>query len=110
MSVLLPSSTDPIVANRRRSIVSTPIPAPPTGGEPGNVVMDLEVALALAILHRRLREPVVGARGSTFRDARRRHLADDLLHGVRLGADGTRARRVADGAEANGLLTDLLAI
>src|SRR3974390_1165082 len=110
MSVLLPSSTEPIVANRRRSMVSTPIPAPPAGGEPGNVVIALEVALALAVLHCGLGEPVVGPRGAALRDARRGHLADDLVHRVGVGADGAGASRVTDGAEPDGLLADVLAV
>src|SRR5580692_11594561 len=108
MSVLLPSSTDPMVAKRRRSMVSAPTSAPPAGGEPGRVVMGLEVALALAVLHRRLREAVVGPGGPPLRDARTGDLADDLLHGVGARAHRARAGGVAHGAEAHGLLADLL--
>ena len=70
MSVLLPSSTDPMVANRRRSMVSTPSSGPPAGGEPGNVVMGLEVPLTLAIFHGGLREAIVGPGRSPLRDPR----------------------------------------
>ena len=64
MRVLLPSSTDPIVAKRSRSMVSAPSSVPPAGGEPGNVVMGLEVPLALAVLHGGLGEAVVSPRGA----------------------------------------------
>src|SRR5271167_3918454 len=100
MRVLFPSSTDPMVANRRRSMVSTPSSGPPAGGAPGNVVMGLEIPLALAVFHRRLREAVVGPGGSAFRDPRRRDLTDDLLDGVGVGTHGTGARGVAHGTEA----------
>src|SRR5262252_1577072 len=109
MRVLLPSSTEPMVAKRRRSIVSTPSSAPPAGGEPGNVVMGLEVPLALAVLHGGLGEPVVGPRRSPFGHPRRRDLPDDLLHGVGVRGDGARAGGVADRAEADRLCADLLA-
>ena len=67
MRVLFPSSTDPMVAKRSRSMVSTPSSGPPAGGEPGNVVMGLEVPLTLAVFHGGLREAVV----SPGRPARR---------------------------------------
>src|ERR1700683_1397074 len=110
MRVLLPSSTEPMVANRKRSIVSTPSSGPPAGGEPGNVVMGLEVPLALAIFHGGLREAVVGSGRSPLRDPRGGDLADDLLHRVGTGAHGARARGVAHRTEAHGLLADLLAL
>src|ERR1700722_1518868 len=106
MSVLLPSSTDPMVAKRRRSMVSAPSSAP-AGGAPGRVVMGLEISFALAVLHCRLREAVVGPGGAAFGDSGTGDLADDLLDRV-----GTRAHRPGAGgvthrAEAHGLLADL---
>ena len=68
MRVLLPSSTDPMVAKRSRSMVSAPSSAP-AGGEPGNVVMGLEVTLALAVLHGGLGEAVVGPGRAPLGDA-----------------------------------------
>src|SRR5580698_8161170 len=109
MRVLFPSSTDPIVAKRRRSMVSTPSSGPPAGGEPGNVVMGLEIPLTLAVLHGGLREAVVGPRGTALGDPGRRDLTDDLLHRVGVGADGARAGGVADSTEAHRLLSDFLA-
>src|SRR5580658_4794140 len=109
MRVLFPSSTDPMVAKRRRSMVSTPSSGPPAGGEPGNVVMGLEIPLTLAVLHGGLREAVVGPRGTALGDPRRRDLTDDLLHRVGVGADGARAGGVADRTEAHRLLSDFLA-
>src|ERR1700722_14343085 len=108
MRVLFPSSTDPMVANRRRSMVSTPSSGPPAGGEPGNVVMGLEIPLTLAVLHGGLREAVVSPRGTALGDPRRRDLTDDLLHRVGVGAHGARAGGVADRTEAHRLLADFL--
>src|ERR1700685_788658 len=109
MSVLFPSSTDPMVANRRRSMVSTPSSGPPAGGEPGNVVMGLEVPLTLAVFHRRLRKAVVGPGGSALGDPGRGDLTDDLLHRVGRGDHRSRAGGVPDGTEAHRLLADFLA-
>src|SRR5580698_5954201 len=108
MRVLFPSSTDPIVAKRRRSMVSTPSSGPPAGGEPGNVVMGLEVPLTLAVFHRGLREAVVRPGCPALGDSRRGDLTDDLLHRVGGGAHCTRAGGVADGAEAYRFLADFL--
>src|SRR5271167_2616269 len=107
--VLFPSSTDPIVAKRRRSIVSAPSSGPPAGGESGNVVMGLEVPLTLAILHGGLREAVVCPRCATLGDPRRGDLTDDLFYRVGGRAHGACAGGVPYGAEADGLLADLLA-
>src|SRR5580700_10270639 len=109
MSVLFPSSTDPMVAKRRRSIVSTPSSGPPAGGEPGNVVMGLEVPLTLSVLHGGLGEAVVRPCGTTLGNPGGRDLADDLLHRV-----GGRAHRAGTGgvayrAEPDRLFADLLA-
>src|ERR1700722_1360525 len=109
MRVLFPSSTDPMVAKRRRSIVSTPSSGPPAGGEPGNVVMGLEVPLTLAVFHRGLREAVVGPGCSALGDPGRRDLTNDLLNRVGGGAHRTRAGGVADGAKAHRFLADFLA-
>src|SRR3984885_1065664 len=109
MRVLFPSSTDPMVAKRSRSMVSTPSSGPPAGGEPGNVVMGLEVPLALAVFHGGLREAVVRPRCSALGDPRRRDLADDPLDRVGRGAHCTSAGRITDGTEAHRLLADLFA-
>src|SRR5450755_2721849 len=61
--VLFPSSTDPMVAKRSRSMVSAPSSGPPAGGELGCVGIVLEVPLALAVLHGRLGEAVVAPGG-----------------------------------------------
>src|SRR6185437_14861315 len=103
MRVLLPSSTEPMVARRRRSMVSAPSSGPPAGGEPGNVVMGLEIPLALAVLHGGFRETVVCPRRTPLGDARGGDLTNDLLDGLGVGEDGT-------GAEAHGLLAHLLAV
>src|SRR5580658_5605593 len=88
MRVLFPSSTDPIVAKRNRSMVSAPSSGPPAGGELGILVMVLEVPLALAVFHRRLGEPVVASGGTPLGDTGSRDLVDDVLHRVRFRAHG----------------------
>src|SRR5262245_677524 len=68
----------------------------------------LEVANALAILHRRLAGAVVGPRLAALGDVRRRDLGDDLFERRRRRADAAGAAHVADGAEAHGLGERLL--
>src|SRR5215207_8295494 len=85
--VLLPSSTDPAVAKRSRSIS--------------------EVAFLLPVLHRGFAEPVVAASSSALGQPGRRDLLGDLLDGVRVGPDRRRQRRVADRPIANGRGEDL---
>src|SRR4029077_1063779 len=70
------------------------------GGTMGSPALS-EVANALPVLHRRLAEPVVGARLAALRDAGRRDLLHDLFDRRRLRLDAAGARHVADGAEAD---------
>src|SRR5207249_762887 len=63
-----------------------------------------EVALALAILHRRVRELVVRARCAALADLGRGDLADDILHRLRARTDRSGARHVTDRSEADVLL------
>ena len=81
MSVVLPSSTEPMVAKRSRRCAAR---------TPGNAS---EVALALAVLHRRLREAVVGAGGAALGDPADLDLGDDLAEGRRRRPDRAGARR-----------------
>src|SRR5919204_770697 len=107
MSVLFPSSTEPAVAMRsvlsRRSTTESGWPLPSTS-------VSLEVATALAVLHGRLADLVVGARLATLGDAR----GGDLVHhglerlGVRL--HGAGARHVAHRAVAHAGRERLLAV
>src|SRR5436190_5088569 len=90
----LPSSTEPHVTRRRRSVrwaVS-------------------EVANALPILHRGLAEAIVGAGLAALGDARRRDLLHDRLDRGRRRLDASGAGHVADGAEADGGDERLLAL
>src|SRR6516165_10801668 len=109
MRVLLPSSTEPMVANLRRSIVSVTCSGLPAGGEPDRVVIGLEVALALAVLHGRFREAVVGASRTALGDVRHRRLADDLLGRRGRGAHDSGARRIPNRAEPHCFPAHLLA-
>src|SRR5918995_7359860 len=95
MSVDLPSSTEPAVANRRSSMCSQPF---------------LEVALALAVFHAGLADAVVGPRGAALGDAGHRGLLDDRLDTHCRRLDGAGAGGVAHGAEADRALLELLAI
>src|SRR6188472_1205036 len=90
----LPSSTEPHVTRRRSSVPSA--------------VNGLEVADTLPVLHRGLREAVVGARLAPLRDPRRRDLADDLVNRRCARTDTAGAGHVAHGAEADGLRERLL--
>src|ERR1700735_3069035 len=77
--VLFPSSTDPMVAKRNRSMVSAPSSGPPAGGGVGDAGIGLEVPLALAVLHGRFGEAVVAPGGPALGDGGGCHLADDVL-------------------------------
>src|SRR6476661_160144 len=81
MRVLLPSSTDPAVANLRMSI--------------------LEIPLTLAVLHGCFAELVVATGGSALGDPRDCHLVDDLVDGVGVRHDRGGEARVAHGAVAH---------
>src|SRR5687768_5171537 len=87
--VLLPSSTEPAVASRSSST--------------------LEIPFLLAVLHRRLGEPVVGPGGASLGDAGGGHLGDDLgdSSGRRFHRPG--AVHVADGPVTDGGFVRLLA-
>src|SRR5437899_242863 len=83
ISVDLPSSTEPAVTSRSRSVA-------------------LEIADTLAVLHRGFADAVVCPRLASFGDARRGDLGNDVveLHGV--GQHAAGAGHVADGAETHG--------
>src|SRR3954454_6325485 len=81
ISVDLPSSTDPHVT-RRTSPPAAWACAGVIGGPP------LEVPLPLAVLHRGLRHPVVGAGLAALGDPRGGDLGDDLLERRRRRAHG----------------------
>src|SRR5437667_11910390 len=85
ISVDLPSSTEPAVTSRRRSVAAR-----------------LEVTDTFPVLHRGLREAVVRAGLAALGDLRRSDLLDHLVHGRRTGLDAAGAGHVADGAEAHG--------
>src|SRR5579862_1728550 len=93
MSVDLPSSTDPMVANR--SSVE-----PDAGSAPGVAVIS-EVTLPLAVLHRRLRDPVVGPGGAPLAHPRGADLGDHLVEGEGRRAYGAGAGGIAHGPEAD---------
>src|SRR6476646_5250591 len=86
MSVDLPSSTEPHVTRRRSSVAWA----------------CSEVANALPVFHRGFAEAVVGARLAALGDVGGRDLLHDRLDRGRRRLDTTRARHVADGAEADG--------
>src|SRR3984957_16100179 len=92
ISVLLPSSTDPAVVKRSRSSVI------------------LEIPCLLAVLHRRLRDAVIGACLAPLGDARRRDLQHDLLQRRRPRAHAARAAHVAHRAVAHRLVEHRLAL
>src|SRR4029453_16136452 len=83
MRVDLPSSTEPHVTRRRSSVDWA----------------CSEVANALAVLHRRFAEAIVGARLSALGDVRRGDLLHALPHRRRPRLDAAGARHVADGTE-----------
>src|SRR3954469_21125042 len=86
ISVDLPSSTEPAVTSRSSSVSRN----------------SLEVANALAILHRRLGDAVVGAGLAALGDARRSNLVHDRIDRRGVAHDAAGAGHVADGAEADG--------
>src|SRR5918998_4057823 len=86
----LPSSTLPAVTTRRRSVIS-------------------EVPLPLAVLHRGLRQAVVGPGGTALGEPARRHLGHHLVHCGRVGLNGAGARAVAHRAVAHRAGLDSLA-
>src|SRR3954447_6745915 len=90
MRVDLPSSTDPQVTSRRRSV--------------------LEVTDTLAVLHGRLADTVVRARLAALRDTGRCDLADDLVDCLRVRDHAAGARHVADRPEAHGRGERILAL
>src|SRR3954452_21761765 len=90
MSVDLPSSTEPAVANRMSSLEA--------------VRAGLEIAFTLPVLHRGLGDAVVGARLAALGDAGRGDLRDDVLErrGARLdraGDDHVADRPVPHGGD-----------
>src|SRR3954447_20801823 len=116
ISVLLPSSTEPAVVKRSRSVMMAP---PARGGGPPPVSMvrgpgptgpstRSKIPLALAVLHGRLREPVVGAGGTSLGHPAGGRLGHDLLGGDGVGPHGAGARHVADRAVAHRLEERLL--
>ena len=91
MSVDLPSSTEPAVANRSISAIRNS-------------------PLSLAVFHAGLADAVVGPGGAPLGDARGGHLDDHLVDRRRGRLDRAGAGRVADGAEAHGGLERLFAV
>src|SRR5437764_3187413 len=85
ISVDLPSSTEPAVTMRRSSASRN----------------SLEVANALAVLHRRLADAVVRSGLATFRDPGGRDLRHDLVDRRGVADNAAGAAHVADRAEAN---------
>src|SRR3970040_1175050 len=92
MSVLLPSSTLPAVAKR------------------SGCMERLEVALLLALLHRRLRGLVVHTGGAPLGEPRHHGLLDDRFHRGSARFDRAGAAYVAHGAEAHRHLLHRLAL
>src|SRR5918999_5591494 len=124
ISVDLPSSTEPAVAKRTssevRGIVGRPLVAAPvavaitrTGGSrprtPDDAWPVSEIPLLLAVLHGRLRDPVVGARLAALGDPSGGDLRHHRLERLGRRGDGARTAHVAHRAEAHGLLERLLA-
>src|SRR6266550_147155 len=70
----------------------------------------LEVALALAVFHGRLADPIVAARRAALRDPDRTDLGHDLLEGVRVRLDRRGQVRVADRPVADLPALRLLAV
>src|SRR5258708_33801266 len=94
ISVDLPSSTDPAVANRNRSMRGA------AAGCPSALLTESisEVPLTLAVFHRCLAGPVVAAGLAALGDPGRRDLGDHLGHRPCLGGDRAGAGHAADGA------------
>src|SRR6185312_14010384 len=112
MSVLLPSSTEPAVAKRSRSdgrsakrrktsaaasaSSAAATEAPPFIALcPSCADIRSEVSLALAILHRRLGDPVVRSRLTALGDLGRSDLGDDGGEGCRIRLHRAGAAHVA---------------
>src|SRR5215207_617728 len=96
MSVDLPSSTLPTVA--KRSGATRPLWV---SISTASASVTSEVALTLAVLHARLRDPVVGTRRATLGDPGDRRLGDDVLDGEGRRRHGGGAGGVTDRAEAD---------
>src|SRR5690606_27689243 len=103
--VLLPSSTEPAVASRSRSVC-----AGSSGATRAVVSVMSEVAFPLAVLHRGFRQPVVGAGGASLRQPAGRDFSNNFVHCVRFGFHGAGAGAVADSPVADGLLHQGLAL
>src|ERR1700719_4761445 len=117
ISVLLPSSTAPAVVKRSRSSVTArrlrerDHPGARGSARPQKSLWRaLEVARLLAVLHRRLRHAVVGARLAALGDARGGDLGHHLGQRGGLRAHPAGAAHVTDGAVAHGLGEHLLAV
>src|SRR5699024_4684609 len=69
-----------------------------------------EVPVLLAVFHRRGRDPVVGASGSALGHSGGSHLGEDRLEVIGARFDGSGAAHVSDGAVADLLGRDGLAV
>src|SRR5699024_9331402 len=69
-----------------------------------------EVPVLLAVFHRRGRDPVVGASGSALGHSGGGHLGEDRLEVIGARFDGSGAAHVSDGAVADLLGRDGLAV
>src|SRR5262249_8789166 len=75
---------------------------------PAGATSPSEIALPLAVFHAGFGDPVVGAGGAALGQPGHRGLGDHLGHRARQRFHAAGAGDVADGAEAHGLLDDLL--
>src|ERR687896_2626309 len=98
MSVDLPSSTEPAVANRNMSMLTgrAPLLATSCGNRTSS-----EVAFLLAVFHGRLAGPVIRPGLAALGDAGGRDLLDDLIQRGGHRLDRTGAAHVAHGAVAD---------
>src|SRR4030088_47255 len=106
MSVLLPSSTDPAVANRRMSIISS---SRRTGLSQARGRTS-EVPLPLAVFHGRLARAVVRAGLAALGDPGRCDLGDHFGNGRGRRLDGSRVGHVADRSVPDGRLEQRLVL